>query len=834
MKRWIGFLLSILLVCSMNTGLFSLCVSASNIVPEGFSLRAENSNFALYLNQTDGNFAVLSKQSGELTYAFPPDASQDPYAIGNSLEKLQSLLVLSYSDVSGVVNEMNSCYDAVGEEQMSIDAIENGVAITLLLGNKQSRVPVPMVIGVREFNAVLRALEEDTDATDRLKYFYRYINLNKIEDPEEKQELIEEYPGLRKSDMFVCSDLNEAERLELEEYYKKAGFTLDKVDEEYELLDYEEKVEPTPWFEFQLRIELFEEGFTVSLPKEHIQYDSKNYSLYTVTLLPYFNSVKAGSGGYIFIPDQSGRQIVADGRSYSAPSMSGKVYGRDYADFDDDTSTVRFQLPIYVTKNGNTAVLTEIIGGEANATITAETAGFSHGYFAVYPTFTYQHKVYFTAENNADSSFTMFEKNSQTPDVTLKFTFISENDGEIYTVADVYRQSLIKRTEKLKGDIPLFISTLGSIDTKLDILFFSFKINNTLTSFEDNKAIIDALQNAGVSNIAMELQGIANGGLNHTAFSKYQIMNNLGGSKGLETLISYATEKKVSLFPTVDLTFVRNLGWFNGYDVKQNGNRTVDGKAAIFKRISVSSGQESDEDVLMTVNSNSARNYFEKIFRTITDLGIKGLSFGQMGNTVMSNFSKADAINRNTQVSDYEAILSQTGMPQMFSGANAYAILHGSYFSEIPYDNTSVYNFGDKVLFLQAVLHGYADYSIEKLNLSEDLNTAILRCIETGASPDFTVLYRNAKKLRQDDYFSGYYSSDFAFWKDKIVSSYQQINTILKQVRDATIVGYQAVTDGVTATRYSNGKTVLVNYTGTDYEYQGTVVKAESATVKEG
>ena len=221
------------------------------------------------------------------------------------------------------------------------------------------------------------------------------------------------------------------------------------------------------------------------------------------------------------------------------------------------------------------------------------------------------------------------------------------------------------------------------------------------------------------------------------------------------------------------------------------------------------------------------------MFDTLSSLGLGGLSLGQLGNTVNSSLSKTNPINRNSQVTDYKSILAMAETPTMVSGANAYAIPYGNYFSEIPYSNTPVYNFGDKVLFLQTVLHGYADYSIEKLNFAEDVNTPTLRCIETGASPDFTVLYRNAHKLRKDSYYSGYYSADFTFWQDKIITSYQRANDILKHVSNATITGYQTLLEGVTATYYSNNKVILVNYTETDYNYNGTIVKAQGAAIRE-
>ena len=65
------------------------------------------------------------------------------------------------------------------------------------------------------------------------------------------------------------------------------------------------------------------------------------------------------------------------------------------------------------------------------------------------------------------------------------------------------------------------------------------------------------------------------------------------------------------------------------------------------------------------------------------------------------------------------------------------------------------------------------------------------------------------------------------------MASYQQINGILKQVSDATITGYQTLSEGVTATRYSNNKTILVNYTEADYDYNGTLVKAHDAAIRE-
>ena len=73
----------------------------------------ENASFALYCDQTNGNFAVLDKRSGAVWYAFDPDYA-NAVTVEGTAEEAGSLLKIAFYDKDSMLDVMTSAVDAVG------------------------------------------------------------------------------------------------------------------------------------------------------------------------------------------------------------------------------------------------------------------------------------------------------------------------------------------------------------------------------------------------------------------------------------------------------------------------------------------------------------------------------------------------------------------------------------------------------------------------------------------------------------------------------------------------------------------------------------------------
>ena len=68
----------------------------------------------------------------------------------------------------------------------------------------------------------------------------------------------------------------------------------------------------------------------------------------------------------------------------------------------------------------------------------------------------------------------------------------------------------------------------------------------------------------------------------------------------------------------------------------------------------------------------------------------------------------------------------------------------------------------------------------------------ILKIIENGANPYFTLSYQNTNELKE--LYPKYYSVDFDIWKDDLISTYKILNEALKDVQTARIIDHKFIT----------------------------------------
>ena len=117
------------------------------------------------------------------------------------------------------------------------------------------------------------------------------------------------------------------------------------------------------------------------------------------------------------------------------------------------------------------------------------------------------------------------------------------------------------------------------------------------------------------------------------------------------------------------------------------------------------------------------------------------------------------------------------------------------------------------------VLHGFADYTGEAVNLSGDPKEAMLRAVEYGACPHYMWNYTPCGSGEEDVM---YYDNSI----NSAAEFYTEANEVLNDLREARMTDHYEVSDGVFCTEYDNGAMVFVNYTSEDYPVLGITVGA--------
>ena len=164
------------------------------------------------------------------------------------------------------------------------------------------------------------------------------------------------------------------------------------------------------------------------------------------------------------------------------------------------------------------------------------------------------------------------------------------------------------------------------------------------------------------------------------------------------------------------------------------------------------------------------------------------------------------------------------GRQLQFDGANAYVLPYADSVHSTPMTSSN-YKGTTSVPFLQLVLNGMIPYSSEPINTEHDMQAALLRCIECGASPHYMVAQDNIQKIKLTEH-TEYYSIDAVYWMDTMAEGYRTVSTALAPTGGSVITDHTVLDDGLVRVEYENGVRIYINYNDADAEADGIMIPA--------
>ena len=353
-------------------------------------------------------------------------------------------------------------------------------------------------------------------------------------------------------------------------------------------------------------------------------------------------------------------------------------------------------------------------------------------------------------------------------------------------------------------DIPLYIESFGALETVERILSIPVTRMTALTTFEDVITMYDDLSEEGITNINFKLTGFANGGMYYTVPKNLKFERVVGKNKGFQALLDYAAKKEAAgenfvVFPDFDFAYIIDETSFDGVSRSKHAAKTIDDRYAS-KRI-YSATQQKYTNYYDLVISPA---YFEEFYEKLVDKYLKyeninGISLGSLGNALNSDFDEDEPYNREDSkeytIEALEYITGKLGndVEMMTSGGNAYTWEYTDHILDVALDSSRQSRSSNAVPFIGVVLHGSMQFAGEPLNMEGDMQYAMLKAIENGASPYFVLSYRNTDSLKEDSYLSKYYSIRYDIWKEDLVSAYETLNEALSDVQTKYIVDHQFV-----------------------------------------
>ncbi|EXX86721.1 hypothetical protein BG53_05575 [Paenibacillus darwinianus] len=582
---------------------------------------------------------------------------------------------------------------------------------------------------------------------------------------------------------------------------------------------------------FAMEVKLEADSLVVRLPDQAIVEKGAG-RLSSIQPFPFLGAVRKNERpGYIFIPDGSGALIrFQQNHPQYDQAFEGRVYGLDMAvESVKDRFTLPEQpimMPVFgfvhgVKQNGFIGIIED---GKYNARISAYPSGVNTDFYWASPKFMLRYP-YFQPTSKSMGGFNTYQKERNRDDRQVRYMFLSGKDADYVGMAKAYRgyleeQGVLAPKRKSEGDIPLKVEMLGAEKTPGLIGNRVVK----MTSFEEAESIIDRLQSDGIRNISAVFQGWNSGGVNGNNPDKFPVSKDLGGKQKLMRLKEDLEQKGVSLYLYNDYT--NAFGSNDHFNPKVDGLRTAGNRVMSDIYYLWFDAESSADLTVYFMNPTAAGRIAAKDVRQFADMGIDALALDKTGWILYSDFNPKDGMSRAEAADEYQK-LSRTLREQTDKLAYYkpfdYMWRYADQMYEMPLYSSQYMFATDTVPFLQTVLHGYRDYFAPNVNYNANPQEYMLRMIEYGAYPSYYVMNEPSWKLK-DTLSNHLFTSYFEDWRADIKTTYEKVNSALKQVQNAAIEERNVLDWGVVEVVYSNGVKIIVNYRQKDMQVRGRTV----------
>lgn len=599
-------------------------------------------------------------------------------------------------------------------------------------------------------------------------------------------------------------------------------------------------------FTIPMEYYLEDENLVVRVPASEIKYPVNvldefgkrtTYPLVSVELLPFFGAAGLEDEGYMLVPDGSGALIKLNNGKVAANPYEQMLYGRDLGltqPWVTPPAAKASHLPVFGMKRNDQAFLAIIEEGEATGRINADISGRRYSYNAVWPKFTLINQDRANLQASVPDAWgtsiqwrlqrktiNTYQSQLYSGDLKVRFAFLSGEQADYSGMAVYYRDYLVEkynltRVSVGKG-IPFFLELVGAIHDYQPVMGIRTEVTKPLTTFEEAKRIILELNGEGIGQLNFTYTGWLERGAHHTFPNGIYPEGTLGGRDGFNSLTKILKDRQISFFPGVDFINVYDDRLLDGFQVRRDSLRYMDGNFALPRL-------ESNYFDAVTGRAKIGSAYILSPirFRALTDRFLKdfarydldGIYLQNIGDQLNSDFTKRNQERTRDYVRNM--IVTQTAKfseqaKVQVSGGNDYLLPYVDNIKNMPMTSSGYHITDQDVPFYQMVLHGYIPFTGEPINFAADYRDEILKLLETGGYPYYLGYYRQASVLKETC-FDRLYTGSYRDWLEEAVLVYYRLNSELVTIQSLAIINHEQLADRVFATTYENGMMIIVNY----------------------
>lgn len=547
--------------------------------------------------------------------------------------------------------------------------------------------------------------------------------------------------------------------------------------------------------------------------------EGEEFKLKSMTFLPYFGSGYSDqTDGYLFVPDGSGALIRFQKPANYSSAFSKKVYGKDLAiDVLADPSDLKAYrpndyivedpqvlMPVYGVVHGayQNGVFGVIDQGAEYASIVANPAAPNNPYNWAAARFEFRQK-YNLSTNRKEGTGAIVpqeHRNELSPSLSL---YVLDGEQANYDGMAVFYRGLLEKSGTLLG----VVGTDSSLPLRLEILGaglrdeFLGKSVRVFTKAEEAQGMVRRLTADGITNLSLVYRGYTK---NDEAGNP--LLKKLGGKQDFAELAELVSSQGGRYYWYLD-PMSANTDQINQRSEAANNlsNMVIrigrENFALLYRDTYFYRLSEMTRRVEKALN----RGYYADA----PVFAVNQLSFRLYGDYTR-NQEKTRAENLPQFISLVEKLAGGQSIP--LYQPNQYLWKYTSEFYNVPLTSSQYLFETDTVPFLQIVLSGHMELFGAPLNTGTYSSERLLRMIEYGISPSFTVTdcpSEDLYKTTQEDFFS----TNFDDWEGFITESYSTVQDALQPVRGQAMVSHRALSAGFILTVYDNGTKVYVNYT---------------------